>query len=96
MSITLTSNAAEQVQAIIRENDLKDHVVRVGVTVDPDAGSWNYALDIVDEVNDSDRRFPSSAVDVVCDPRSYLWVRGTEIDFSAADGGFQFRNPLEQ
>lgn len=94
MAITLTAAAARQVQTIIKENALVDHVVRVTVKVDPDSANFDYELDIVDEIHDDDRTIEADGVKVVCDPRSWLWVKGTEIDYSAA--GFKFNNPLER
>lgn len=95
MAITLTAAASRQVESIIADNKLVDHVVRVGVKVDPETSSWDYELDLVDEVSDSDRTFASGDLKVVCDPQSYLWLNGTEIDWAAGAGGFKFNNPLE-
>ena len=52
-------------------------------------------LDIVDEITHTDRIFEAEDVRIVCDPRSYLYVKGTEIDFedSIMGGGFKFGNP---
>ena len=51
--------------------------------------------DIVDEIKENDRKFEHHGVQIVCDPKSYLYLNGTEIDFedSMMGGGFKFNNP---
>ncbi len=93
MSLDLTPEASQQVLAIMKENKLVDHVVRVGANVDTAAQTIDYALDITDEVHPNDRTFTSHDVKIVCAPRDYLWVKGTTIGWG--DGGFRFDNPQE-
>jgi iron-sulfur cluster assembly protein len=94
MSIQLTSSAARQLKHTITENQAEGHVVRVGVTAGGCSG-YSYVLEVVDEVKNNDRRFEFDGVPVVCDPKSYLYVNGLEIDFvdSIMGGGFKFNNP---
>lgn len=94
MAITITSNASQHVQRMMDEHSLADHVVRIGVTAGGCSG-YSYVLDIVDEVNDNDRVFNQHGVQIVCDPKSYLYLNGTEIDYadSMMGGGFKFSNP---
>lgn len=94
MAITLTEAASAQIYDMMRENELREHVVRVGVTAGGCSG-YSYVLDLVDEVNSNDRRFAQHGVTVVCDPRSYLYLNGLEVDYlnSMMGGGFKFNNP---
>ncbi|MEL6179448.1 MAG: iron-sulfur cluster assembly accessory protein [Myxococcota bacterium] len=94
MTISITPSASSQVRRMMDENDLVDHVVRIGVAAGGCSG-YSYVLDIVDEVNDNDRTFEQHGVHIVCDPKSYLYLNGTEIDFvdSMMGGGFKFNNP---
>ncbi len=94
MAITLTPTASDQIRRTMTDNSLKDHVVRLGVSAGGCSG-YSYLLDIVDEINHNDRRFRSHGIDIVCDPKSYLYVNGTEIDYSDSmmGGGFKFSNP---
>jgi iron-sulfur cluster assembly protein len=92
MTITLTSKALEQINATIKANDLEGFVVRVSASA-TDAAGIEYELDIVEDVSDNDRTFETAGPKVVCDPQSYLWVKGTTVDFSEQAGGFSFVNP---
>ncbi len=94
MSITITPSASDQVRRMMTENSLVDHVVRIGVSAGGCSG-YSYVLDIVDEVQKTDRRFAQNGVEIICDPKSYLYLNGTEIDYedSMMGGGFKFNNP---
>ena len=94
MAIQLTQGAASKVEDMIATQAIDDGVVRLGVTAGGCSG-YEYVLDIVPGVRDNDRVFVSHGVRVVCDPRSYLYVNGTVVDFDDAmmGGGFKFENP---
>ena len=84
--------------------------LRVGVKGGGCSG-FNYLLDLTEKIKDSDEtweyRFdvPEDAAGkaptqefslrVVCDPKSYLYLNGTEIDFKdeVTHRGFVFNNP---
>ncbi len=94
MAIELSERAAKRVKEIIQQQGLTgNYGVRVGVKSGGCSG-LSYTLDI-DEPTDADRRFESFGVDVFCDPKSYLYINGTSVDFSSdlLNGGFQFTNP---
>ena len=95
MPITMTEAATSQVRRMMESNELTDHVVRLGVSAGGCSG-YSYVLDIVDDIRDNDRVFECAAgVALVCDPRSYLYLNGTQVDFSdeLMGGGFKFNNP---
>jgi iron-sulfur cluster assembly accessory protein len=56
---------------------------------------FNYALSFTDDVGENDHVFEHDGLRIVCDPKQYLYLEGTEIDYQ--DGlmgkGFTFRNP---
>jgi len=94
MTIMITQNASDQVRRMMDENALVEHVVRIGVSAGGCSG-YSYVLDIVDEIKENDRKFEQHGVNIICDPKSYLYLNGTEIDFegSMMGGGFKFNNP---
>lgn len=55
----------------------------------------NYVLDIVAEPNANDRTFELHGVRLYCDPKSYLYLNGTLVDYeqTTMGGGFKFSNP---
>ncbi|MCB9506461.1 MAG: iron-sulfur cluster assembly accessory protein [Myxococcales bacterium] len=94
MALSLTERAAERIREIIRQNGMSaDAGVRLGVKSGGCSG-LSYVLE-VDMPADADRIYDSHGVKVFCDPKSYLYINGTEVDFSSdlLNGGFRFENP---
>ncbi len=94
MALSLTESAAARIRAIISDQKLGDtYGVRLGVQSGGCSG-YSYLLEI-DEPSDSDRRYTSNGVEVFCDPKSYLFINGVEVDYidDILNGGFRFENP---
>jgi iron-sulfur cluster assembly protein len=94
MALSLTPRAADRIREIISQNGVdEDHGVRLGVKSGGCSG-LSYVLEIAQPA-DKDRLFESNGVPVFCDPKSYLYINGTEVDFSSdlMNGGFAFENP---
>lgn len=94
MAISLTERAASRVRQIIEQQQLEgEYGVRVGVKSGGCSG-LSYELDIA-MPEDADRIYDSHGLKVFCDPKSYLYINGTEVDFSSdlLNGGFRFTNP---
>jgi len=96
MAIELTDTAVREINTIIKDQDLDaDNVcLRVGVKGGGCSG-FSYLLDLTDHKNDNDEQFEQHGVRVVCDPKSYLYLNGTSIDFKdeIMGRGFVFINP---
>lgn len=95
--IAITETAANKARNMMVENDISpesQYGIRIGVKSGGCSG-LNYVLDIVESPDDNDRVFERHGVKIYCDPRSYLYLNGTEIDFedSVMGGGFKFSNP---
>ena len=79
------------------ENKPADSFIRVGVEGGGCSG-LTYKLEFDNQVKEGDKVFEDKGVKIVCDRKSFLYLVGTELDFS--DGlngkGFQFRNPNAQ
>ena len=93
MTISLTKPAAQHITTMTTN---KEPIVRLGVMAGGCSG-YEYALDIIDidNVKFNDRIFFSHGARIAVDPRSYLYVNGTQVDFddSMFGGGFKFDNP---
>ena len=52
-------------------------------------------MDLTEQFRDTDEAFEVNGVRVVCDPKSYLYLNGTNIDFKdeVMGRGFVFNNP---
>lgn len=95
--ISLTEKAAKQAVNMMRENDIdpkSGYGLRIGVKAGGCSG-MNYVLDIVDSPEDNDRVFTQHGVKLYCDPKSYLYLNGTQVDWQDGmmDSGFKFTNP---
>ena len=93
MAITLTEAAADRVKSFL-ENRGKGVGLRLGVRTSGCSG-MAYVLEFVDEIEDSDAVFEEHGVKVIIDPKSMVYLDGTELDFKR-DGlneGFEFNNP---
>jgi iron-sulfur cluster assembly protein len=55
----------------------------------------SYVMEFADETQPEDQLFESQGVKVIVDPKSLLYIDGTELDFvrEGLNEGFQFNNP---
>jgi iron-sulfur cluster assembly protein len=93
MAIQLTQVAAERVQGFL-DNRGKGIGLRLGVKTTGCSG-LAYVIEFVDELQTGDSVFESRGIKVVIDPKSLVFLDGTEVDFSreGLNEGFQFNNP---
>ncbi|WP_067869935.1 iron-sulfur cluster assembly protein IscA [Neptuniibacter marinus] len=94
MAITMTDAAAEHVARYIEKRG-QGAGVRLGVRTSGCSG-MAYVLEFVDEVQDEDEVFDGPQdVRIVIDPKSLLYLDGTELDFvkEGLNEGFKFNNP---
>jgi len=100
MSVTLTETAKKEIIKIIKDNTKKldeneQTYLRVGVKGGGCSG-FSYILDLTGDINDNDQIVSDEdGVKVICDPKSLLYLNGTEIDFrdEVMGRGFAFDNP---
>jgi len=93
--IGVTERAAKEVARIIEEQKLPDGTaLRVGVKGGGCSG-FSYTLGFDDSISEVDQISEANGVRVVCDPKSFLYLNGTEIDFedNLMGRGFKFGNP---
>jgi iron-sulfur cluster assembly protein len=93
--IGLTDRARTEVRRIITEQKLPEATaLRVGIKGGGCSG-FSYTLGFDDQVGETDQVFEFDGLRVVCDPKSFLYLSGTELDFeeSLMGRGFKFGNP---
>lgn len=92
--ISITEAAARQARQIMADNQIASGGLKVGVKAGGCSG-LNYVLDIVDSPGENDRVFEMHGINVYCDPKSYLYLNGTQVDYESdkMGGGFKFSNP---
>ena len=93
MAITLTEAAANRVKTFM-ENRGKGVGLRLGVRTTGCSG-MAYVLEFADEIADTDHVFEDHGVKVLVDPKSLVYLDGTELDFAreGLNEGFKFNNP---
>lgn len=93
MAITLTETAAERVQKFL-SNRGKGVGLRLGVKTTGCSG-MAYVLEFVDSVEADDQVFESFGVQVIVNPKSLVYLDGTELDYGkeGLNEGFKFNNP---
>ena len=93
--ISITERAKAEVKRIVSEQNLPDQTaLRVGVKGGGCSG-FSYTLGFDDQVSEIDQINEIDGIRVVCDPKSFLYLNGTEVDFeeSLMGRGFKFGNP---
>jgi iron-sulfur cluster assembly protein len=96
MAIKLTEAAIARLNEVRKMRGNPDEVLRIGVKSGGCSG-LSYYLDFVPAAEPKDRIFDfPQGIRVVVDPKSYLFMNGTEIDYisSMMSSSFEFRNPL--
>jgi len=93
MGITITEAAANHVQKFL-DNRGKGIGIRLGVRTSGCSG-MAYQMEFVDELDEDDLVFEERGVKVVVDPKSLVYLDGTEVDFTkeGLNEGFKFNNP---
>ena len=96
MAIELTETAAREIKTIIDQQELDGEKVRLRVGVKGGGCSgFSYLLDLTEQSRETDESFEKEGITIVCDPKSYLYLNGTTIDFKdeIMGRGFVFNNP---
>jgi iron-sulfur cluster assembly protein len=86
--------AALKVNSLLQRQGRPNGVLRVAV-VGGGCSGLQYKMDLQDQPANRDIMVESGGIRVVVDPKSALYVTGSELDFVDAlqDGGFKVRNP---
>jgi len=93
--IKVLPNAATKLTGLLTKQGRAEHgALRVAV-VGGGCSGLQYKMDLVDGPANRDIIVISNAVRVVIDPKSALFVTGSELDFSddLQQGGFKVKNP---
>lgn len=93
MSITLTETAARQVRKSLDTRG-KGVGLRLGVRTSGCSG-MAYVLEFADSIESDDHVFEGYGVKVIVNPKSLVYLDGTELDFTreGLNEGFKFNNP---
>ena len=92
--IHITPAAASQMRRLLTQQDRKHAGLRVGVKGGGCSG-LSYTMQFEEQSGEHDRVFEADGVRIYCDPKSYLYLNGLTLDYSAEviGGGFKFISP---
>lgn len=92
--IKVTASAAKKVSSLLTRQGRANGVLRVAV-VGGGCSGLQYKMDLQDGPASRDILVETGGIRVVVDPKSALYVTGSELDYVDAltDGGFKVKNP---
>ncbi|MBI3850133.1 MAG: iron-sulfur cluster assembly accessory protein [Verrucomicrobia bacterium] len=92
--VKVTASAARKVSSLLAKQGRPQGVLRVAV-VGGGCSGLQYKMDLQDGPANRDILVESSGIKVVVDPKSALYVTGSELDYVDAlqEGGFKVKNP---
>src|SRR5216110_3282556 len=92
--IKVTASAAKKVSSLLTKQGRANGVLRVAVMGGGCSG-LQYKMDLQDGPADRDILVETAGIKVVVDPKSALYVSGSELDYVEAlqGGGFKVKNP---
>jgi iron-sulfur cluster assembly protein len=92
--IKVSENAARKVNSLLTKQGRPEGVLRVAV-IGGGCSGLQYKMDLQDKPANRDILVNTGGIKVVVDPKSALYVTGSELDYSDAlqDGGFKVKNP---
>ncbi len=91
--VKLTSSAAQKVSTLLTKQGRPNGVLRVAV-IGGGCSGLQYKMDLQDAPANRDILVESGGVRVLVDPKSALYVTGSELDYlESLDGGFKVKNP---
>ena len=93
--ISVSDQAKKKIEELRSEGKIEEnYFIRVSV-VGGGCSGLSYKMDFDNEIKEGDQEFDNGDIKIVCDMKSFLYLCGTELDFS--DGlngrGFNFINP---
>lgn len=92
--IRVLDGASRHLCGLLERQGRPEGALRIAV-VGGGCSGLQYKMDLVDGPRDRDILIPSNGVNVVIDPKSALFVSGSELDYSddLQQGGFKVSNP---
>jgi iron-sulfur cluster assembly protein len=93
MPVLLTERAATHIQKSLAKRG-KGEGLRLGVRTTGCSG-YAYTIEFADQVEATDSVFEQNGIKLIVDPKSLVFLDGTELDYSreGLNEGFKFNNP---
>ena len=92
--ITVTEKAVKQLKIAMKSAGDENQILRMSVEGGGCSG-MTYKMDFDNQQQEFDKVFESNGLKIVCDLKSWLYLKDIEVDYShdLLNGGFQIKNP---
>ncbi len=92
--IQITEKAANRVKGILKSEGKDGYALRISV-IGGGCSGMSYNMSFDNELGEFDKVFEAQGVKIYCDLKSWLYLKGTTVDFSddILSGGFKIKNP---
>jgi iron-sulfur cluster assembly protein len=93
-AITVTPRAVQRLQAVMAGEQKTGYGLRLSV-VGGGCSGLSYQMTFDNQAREFDKVFTSNGLTIYCDLKSWLYLKGVEIDYSddILNGGFKINNP---
>ena len=93
-SITVTKQAVKRLKAVMKSEEKDNQYLRMSVESGGCSG-MSYKMDFSSEKKEFDKIFETNGLSVICDLKSWLYLKDIEVDYSEdlLNGGFKINNP---
>ncbi len=93
-SIIVTEVAVKKLKNVMKSDNKEDYFLRMSVEGGGCSG-MTYKMDFDRQQKEFDKVFKSNGLTVICDLKSWLYLKDVEIDYSddLLNGGFKIKNP---
>tara|TARA_B100001248_G_scaffold750_1_gene527 strand:- start:269 stop:664 length:396 start_codon:yes stop_codon:yes gene_type:complete len=93
-SIVVTKDAVKKLKNVMKSDDKEDYFLRMSVEGGGCSG-MTYKMDFDKQQKEFDKVFESNGLKVICDLKSWLYLKDVKIDYSddLLNGGFKIKNP---
>ena len=92
--IVVTQKAVKRLKAVMQADGKEGYFLRMSVEGGGCSG-MTYNMDFEKSKKEFDKMFKSNGLTVLCDLKSWLYLKDVEIDYSddLLNGGFKIKNP---
>ena len=93
-SIIVTEVAVKKLKNVMKSDNKEDYFLRMSVEGGGCSG-MTYKMDFDKQQKEFDKVFKCNGLTVICDLKSWLYLKDVEIDYSddLLNGGFKIKNP---
>jgi len=93
-SIFVTKNAVKRLKGVMKSDNKENYFLRMSVEGGGCSG-MTYKMDFDEKRKEFDKVFKSNGLTVICDLKSWLYLKDVKIDYSddLLNGGFKITNP---